>query len=152
MSPATPGGLDYPASSDIPDGATQIQALAESIEAGNAYVTSGFAAASGFSLVSAWYKRNGPVVEIFVDVTKTGSAVVVAAGDGDIVNVTIATAPSAVWPTSHPRLLHSGHTGRVAVGEIDTSGNITLGAVAGDGTNIAVTTDHINLYGCYLLG
>ena len=149
---STAGGLAFPDAADPVDVAGDIEALANSIKAGTAWVTSttGFAGGTGWTLTAVRYRRMGPLVWLRILVTRSGSAITVGAGSGDITNVVVATVPASLYPTQTIGMGQSA-AGRVAAGFLDTSGNVTLNAVAGDGTNIA-TSDTIDLECFYPLG
>lgn len=147
--PNTLGGIYYPLSTDPPDGATQMQQLAESVETGNAAITSGFVAAANWSVSAFRAQRRGPLVQIFIHVVRTTSALTVVAGSGDIAQVLIGSLPAGYWPLSNAPL-STVTFGRAATGYAGVNGDVFLAAVAGDGTNIA-TTDPITLGGVYFV-
>lgn len=149
----TTGGIVYPSSTDDPDVPADMQALAESIETGNAWLTSGFTAATGWSVSTFRLKRNGSLCYVRLNLSRTGTAITVAAGAGDISDTKLGDMPAGYWPASGggSQALGPGTAGRLAVGYIQTDGQTFLSAVAGDGTNIA-TSDTISLSGVVFLG
>lgn len=148
----TTGGIIYPDDTDAPDIPADLQTLAESVEAGNAWVTAAasFTAAVNWTTTSFRIKRVGAIVFVHVQVTRATTALTVAAGSGDLANVKLGDLPAGYAPAQNQHLV-SGQFGRVTTGYVDTSGAVYLGAVAGDGTNVAVG-DVITLGGCYVLG
>lgn len=143
--PTSSGGIVYPSDTDDPDVPGDLQALAESIDAGVPVVTSGFTIASGWTLTQYRFKRMGAFAHVRLDVVKATSAITVAAGSGDIANVKIGDVPAGHYP-SFTAGLGPGPAGRVASGFIQTDGQVYLNAVAGDGTNVQVG-DTISLTG-----
>lgn len=147
----TPGGIVTPAATDDPDIPGDLATMAASIEAGLAWVTTGFTVTAGvWTLTTFRVRRVGSLCFLRVDVTKATSAITVAAGGGDIANSVLGVVPGLYVP-AFSQGLQAGPIGRGAFGFIDSGGNVTLSAVAGDGTNIAVG-DPIGLGGCYVLG
>lgn len=148
--PSTPGGIVYPLSTDPPNGAAQMQALAESAETGNPWVTSGFVVAANWTLSAFRIRRIGALVFLRLDVVRAVSAVTVAAGTGDIANLKLGDLPAGYWP-AQTQALAPGPAGRVAGCYVQADGSVILSAVAGDGANIIVG-DTISTGGCYVLG
>lgn len=153
----TTGGIPYPDSTAAPNVPADLQALAEGVEdefyTGGAYVTAttGFTAASNFTLTAVRYRIIGPFVELYVVVARTTSAVTVAAGNGDITNVDILSAiPAAIIP-ANTKYGHTGGTGRAAVYAMSSAGVVAIAAVAGDGTNI-LNGDSLSAAFLYMLG
>lgn len=131
----TTGGIVYPAPTDPPDIPGDLQALAESVEAefltGGPWVTSttGFTAASNWTLNTVRYRKIGPLVELYLTITRTTSAITVNAS-GNISNVAMLSAvPAAIRPTGTASG-YTGNTGRLACATIDSTGAMELSAFA----------------------
>lgn len=147
--PTTPGGLIYPSPTDNPDVPADMQALAESVEAGNAWVTTGFTAATNFTLSgTSRIRRVGSVCFVYLKVIRATSAISVAV-DGECTNTACANIPSGYAP-AFSQVLGSGDTGRLASFYVTPAGSLTLAATT-PGSNIAIG-DTLTIGGCYLLG
>lgn len=148
----TPGGIITPAATDDPDVPGDLATMAASIETGLPWVTTpaSFTPAANWSTTSFRIKRVMSFVFLHVQVTRTTSALTVAAGSGDLANVKLGDLPAGYAPAFNQHLF-SGQFGRLASGYVDTSGAVFLGAVGGDGTNVAVG-DVLTLGGPYVLG
>lgn len=148
--PTTGGGIAYPSPTDVPDVPTDLQELANSIEAGNPVVTTGFVVAANWTLNSFRIQRRGGLIAVAVQVTRTVAALSVPAGTGDVANVLWGTLPAGYWP-AFTQPLCSSSTGRVTAGFVQASdGGIYHSAFAGDGTNVIVG-DSLSLGGVFFL-
>lgn len=131
----TAGGIVYPDATDVPDIPADLQALAESVETeyttGGAWVTAttGFTAASNWTLNTVRYRKIGPLVELYLTITRTTSAITVNAS-GNISNVAMLSAvPTAIRPTGTVTG-YTGSTGRLACAALDSTGAMELSAFA----------------------
>jgi len=155
----TGGGIVYPSPTDDPNVPQDLQAMAESIEAGLARISgAAFAVGTGWSLTSFSAKRVGAFVAVRVLVARTGAAITVGTSDaaqGVLSAVSaLGTMPAGYIPSAVAGLNQAGNGRAGAGGYIDTSGVVTLqsiGAVPGASTPNVVTGTTISLGGVYLL-
>ena len=154
----TGGGIVYPSPTDDPNVPQDLQAMAESIEAGLTRITTGFTVGTGWSLTSFSAKRVGAFVAVRVLVARTGAAITVGTSDaaqGVLSAVSaLGTMPAGYIPSAVAGLNQAGNGRAGAGGYIDTSGVVTLqsiGAVPGASTPNVVTGTTISLGGVYLL-
>ena len=119
----------YPVSSDAPDGASQIQSLADAADASlNDAVTpqsgaGSAAAATHFSINSFTYKVTGGITAFFMTVTYSGSTLT-AASNGNITNTTVATLPFA--PANIHFLRFKKNGGAWGDAHVDTAGLLVI--------------------------
>lgn len=110
--------------------------------------TTGFTAATNWSVTSVRYRRVGNDVTLYVVAGRTTVDLTIAAGSGDITNVDVLSAtPTSIRP-AQPQYLYSGSTGRTLTGYIAADGTAGISNVAGDGTNIT-TANSVSLFGRY---
>ena len=100
--------------------------------------------ASGTSLTAVGW---GPIVSIS-GVFSLATAIAVGA-TGDITNQKVVNALPTAWRPIQPSALGSGTSGRLASFTIDTSGTISITAVAGSNANLAVGNP-LSFNGTYL--
>jgi hypothetical protein len=100
-------------------------------------VSSGFTAASGWSVDSAFCRSLGNgMAYAYLQVLKTGSALTVGT-TGDVTNVNIGKVPAG-WEPLFSTAAQSGAGGRVASGSLLTDGFFNLGAVGAGGVDVSI--------------
>lgn len=120
-------GFPYPASSDAPDGPTQIEALANALDT---YlhitgVAGSFTPASGFSVSSFSIREAGPCKYFHADLAYSGSAITGNASTGDIPNTLVGTLPFSPLDQHNFRFSDST-TSLFGDGYVNTSGQVYI--------------------------
>lgn len=67
------------------------------------WTTTGFSAASGWSITAAAYRVTGGLVTVALEVVRTGSSVSVSSA-GNFSNINVVTVPAAILPTGWPTI------------------------------------------------
>lgn len=151
----TSGGIVYPDPTDVPDVPADLQALAESVETefltGGAWSTSttGFTAASPWTLNSVRYRVVGAVCELAWTITRTTSVITASATSNIAANAMLSAIPAAIRP-SGTAMAYSGAAGRVAMASVNSDGTVSLEGFAG--TSDWGSTESAGFRAVYLLG
>lgn len=144
----TTHGLPFPNGDDpVNKGDDQIKALALKLDpmvGVDAAVANGFTAQTGWSVSAQSVQRFGPVVAGFVNVTRTGAALTVAA-NGDVTPNSICAKLDPVrFPLTMYGPVSTGASGRVVAASFNADGTLAIAAVAAPGVSIA-TNDVLSM-------